>query len=99
MPCTDSRSGSTDCVSGQAFRARRFAEVHDVTLQLAMIATGLGIGVLPGGLSQYAPPDVTFVPLNYQEPLRTSLLHDRRHVPVGVREMVRPAGPAASLLS
>ncbi|MGC5567725.1 LysR substrate-binding domain-containing protein [Streptomyces sp. FR-108] len=81
------------------FQARRFAEVHDVTLQLAMIATGLSIGVLPDSLSQYAPTDVTFVPLNYQEPLRTSLLYDRRHVPVGVREMVRPAGPAIPLPS
>ncbi|MFI5824885.1 LysR family transcriptional regulator [Streptomyces rishiriensis] len=81
------------------FQARRFAEVHDVTMQLAMIATGLSVGVLPRSVSRYAPTEVAFVPLAYEEPLRTLLLYDRRHVPVGVREILRLAGPATPLLS
>ncbi|WP_073778257.1 LysR family transcriptional regulator [Streptomyces sp. MJM1172] len=81
------------------FQARRFAEVHDVTMQLAMIATGLSVGVLPRSVSRYAPTEVTFVPLAYEEPLRTLLLYDRRHVPVGVREILRLAGPTTPLPS
>jgi len=77
------------------FTVRRFAEVHDVTVQLAMIATGLSVGVMPRSVSRYAPAEVTFVPLTYEEPLRTLLLYDRRHVPLGVREILRIAGPTA----
>ncbi|WP_344275929.1 LysR family transcriptional regulator [Streptomyces hebeiensis] len=78
------------------FQARRFAEVQDATMQLAMIATGLSVGVLPQSVSRYAPTEVTFVPMAYEEPLRTLLLYDRRHVPVGVRELLRLVGPVSS---
>ncbi|MGW2965231.1 LysR family substrate-binding domain-containing protein [Streptomyces sp. NPDC001220] len=77
------------------FQALKFAEVHDVTLQLAMIATGLSVGVLPSSMSPYAPAEVAFVPLAHEGPLRTLLLYDRRHVPVGVREMIRMATPTS----
>ncbi|MFF4402589.1 LysR family transcriptional regulator [Streptomyces sp. NPDC001480] len=77
------------------FQALKFAEVHDVTLQLAMIATGLSVGVLPSSMSRYAPAEVAFVPLAHEDPLRTLLLYDRRHVPVGVREIIRMATPTS----
>jgi DNA-binding transcriptional LysR family regulator len=73
------------------FQALKFAEVNDVTTQLSTIAAGLSAGVLPLSMSRYAPPEVTFVPLTYPDPLRTLLLYDRRHVDVGVHEMLRLA--------
>ncbi|MEU2588799.1 hypothetical protein ABZ612_39535 [Streptomyces avermitilis] len=45
------------------FQALKFAEVHDVTLQLAMIATALSVGVLPSSMSRYAPAGVALGPV------------------------------------
>ncbi|WP_305786617.1 LysR family transcriptional regulator [Symbioplanes lichenis] len=75
------------------FRARKFAEVDDVTTQLALVATGLSAAALPLSMSRDAPADVTFVPLADQEPLRTMLLHDRRRGLPEVGDLLRIATP------
>ncbi|WP_306209057.1 LysR family transcriptional regulator [Actinoplanes sp. RD1] len=71
------------------FRARKFAEVDDVTTLLAMVATGLSAGALPLSMARYAPPDVAFVPLADQEPLRTMVLHDRRALAPAWHDVIR----------
>lgn len=74
------------------FRAHKFAEVRDVTTQLAIIATGMSAGALPLSMHRYAPPEVVFIPLADQDPLVTLLLHDTRHGHPGARELLRLTG-------
>jgi DNA-binding transcriptional LysR family regulator len=76
------------------YHALKFTEVHDATMQLAMIATGMSVEALPVSMSRSAPAEVTFVPLTHEDPVRTLLLYDRRQVPVIVRELLRLIGRA-----
>jgi DNA-binding transcriptional LysR family regulator len=55
-----------------------FAEVRDTMMQLAMVATGRSVAILPRSAARYAPAEVRFVPIDYDRPLRTLLGYHTR---------------------
>jgi DNA-binding transcriptional LysR family regulator len=57
----------------EGFEPFVFAEVRDTMMQLAMVATGRSVAILPRSAAHYAPPEVRFVPIDYDRPLRTLL--------------------------
>jgi DNA-binding transcriptional LysR family regulator len=57
----------------EGFEPLVFAEVRDTTMQLAMVATGSSVAILPRSAGRYAPPEVRLVPIDHDRPLRTLL--------------------------
>lgn len=57
-----------------------FAEVRDTMMQLAMVATGRSVAILPRSAARYAPAEVKFVPIDYDRPFRTLLGYHTRSV-------------------
>ncbi len=57
-----------------------FAEVRDTMMQLAMVATGRSVAILPRSAARYAPPEVRMVPIDYDRPLQTLLGYHSRTV-------------------
>ena len=65
-----------------------FAEVRDTMMQLAMVATGQSVAILPRSAARYAPAEVRFVPIDYDRPLRTLLGYHTRAVSPAVEALL-----------
>ncbi|MEU8080904.1 LysR substrate-binding domain-containing protein [Catellatospora citrea] len=61
----------------EGFEPKVFAEVHDATMQLAMVAAAGGVAVVPASARHHAPPQVAFTRLRHDNPLRTMLARRR----------------------
>jgi DNA-binding transcriptional LysR family regulator len=60
------------------FQPTPYAEVHDLATQLAIVATGLCVAIVPESAHRHAPADVTFTPLTDVQPLRWYLAYRDR---------------------
>ncbi|MFI9389010.1 LysR substrate-binding domain-containing protein [Kutzneria sp. NPDC052558] len=72
----------------EGFTPLVFAEVRDTMMQLAMVATGRSVAILPRSAARYAPPEVRFLPIDYDRPLRTLLGYDTRVESPALRALV-----------